>query len=161
MQVPYFDDANGNFLLDMNSILKFAEYAKSFSCFEENWIPVDVVLVPNTHFCCGNTIKMDTRYATAILYCEIDIKTARSYYGKCSKCGKTYHSSFDADLKDLSRKFNEERDFLVFSSGAAFSEEFLHDVDMQISIGVVSFEACAEIYNKTIDLQKSLYIQIV
>ena len=159
IEVPYFDDGNGNFLLDMDSILKFAEYAKSFSDFEENWIPVDVVLMPNTHLCCGNSMKMDTRYTTVItLYCEIDIKTVRSYHGKCSKWGKTYYNSSVADLKDHSRKFNEDRDFLVFSSDVGFSKKFLHNVDMQISIGVVSFEACAEIYNNTFDVQnKSLY----
>lgn len=157
IDVPFFNDGNGNFLLTMNCILKFAEYAKSFRVSEDNHIIIDVVLLPSMYFCCGKSIKMDPRYASLILYCETEIKMAKSYRGKCSKCHEIYYYSFQSNPKDNYCKFiDEDRDYIVFSSRVGFSKTFLHNTDMQTSIGVVSFESCAEIYNNTVNVKAAL-----
>ena len=68
IEVPYFDHGNGNFLLDMDSILKFSGYAKSFS----GWIPVDSInaqytfllwkLNQNGHKVCNRHLVLQNRY---------------------------------------------------------------------------------------------------
>ena len=73
VDVPFFDDGEGNFSLTMDNIIKFAEYLHKFCIYWRCSIKVDLVLLPTIDFCCGKLIKIDSRYATILLYCVTDI----------------------------------------------------------------------------------------
>ena len=53
---------------------------------------------------------------------------------------------FFDDKKNEIRKFDDpyETEYILFRSGVAFSRRMLINTDLQISIGVVSFESAAE-----------------
>ena len=148
-----FDDSDtneGNLMMNINSIRKFAQHAKDFTV---NDVPVDVdiILLPTLMFCCGKDIKIDSRCAKMLLYCESEVKTCKSYHGKCSVCNKIHYHTFFTDANGKSRQYvDTESEYLIFTSGVGFSRKLLHNIDMQISIGVVSFDSSAEIYNNTV-----------
>ena len=148
-----FDDSDtneGNLMMNINSIRKFAQHAKDFTV---NDVPVDVdiILLPTLMFCCGKDIKIDSRCAKMLRYCESEVKTCKSYHGKCSVCNKIHCHTFFTDANGKSRQYvDTESEYLIFTSGVGFSRKLLHNIDMQISIGVVSFDSSAEIYNNTV-----------
>ena len=59
-----------------------------------------------------------------------------------------YHGYFD-DKKQNTRTFCniDEMQYVLFRSGVGFSKRMLMEIDLQICIGVVSFESATEIYN--------------
>ena len=157
IDIPFFDDGNGIFLLNIDTLANFAEYAKNYSCSKDKFLNL-IILLPKENFCCNKLIKLDCRYASAVLYCVSIVKTAKSYHGKCKSCHTTYYYSYSESKTDNTRKFivDQDDEYLLFSSGVGYSKKFLYNIDMQISIGVVSFQASAEIYNNTVDSQYPL-----
>ena len=106
-----------------------------------------IILVPNTLFCCGKAITIDSRAAEITIYTDGGVRKAKSFHGCCKKCSKTYYSGFMHDKKSNVRTFMEDGDFFIYGSGVGFSADFLRKTVYQIYIGAVSFESSAEIYN--------------
>lgn len=65
------------------------------------------------------------------------------------------HSTVDIGQMESSRDYSEYvengDDYLLISSCTGFSRKLLKNIDAQIFIGVVSFEAAADIYNNTVE----------
>ena len=130
---------------------KILENSKSLYPHELNVVDYDLVLVPTKDYCCGRLIKIDGRhFSSATLYTENGVLTARSFKGYC-KCGKVYHHGYEEDKKGNTRTYDENWTYFMVSTVIGFSEKMLHTTDMQISIGVVSFESATSIYNNVHD----------
>ena len=106
------------------------------------------ILLPTTFYCCGKLIKIEGRYfAKLSIFTEHGVIAGRSYHGTC-KCGKSFYYGYIDDKVNNTRTFDSNCvDFLLFTSNIAFSINLLTHTDFQISIGVVSFQSAAEIYN--------------
>ena len=153
IEVPFFEDKNGDFILNEESLIDFEEHAKAYSCNKDVFQEA-IILLPKINFCCKKLIRIDSRYSSITLYCHSRIIPARSYHGICKACHKSYYYSFIVDPIEKSRIFYRDADdeYMIISSGVGFSKKLLHYFDMQIFIGVVSFEAASEIYNNTVPI---------
>ena len=62
-----------------------------------------------------------------------------------------YHGYHDNNVTG-SQTFDNNNDtqYFIFTTGIAFSKKLFHNIEIQIEIGVVSFEAAAEIYDSTV-----------
>lgn len=148
VDVPYFQDTNGEFLLSAETLTQFEHHAKKYSLNTGNFPSPTKILVPKENFCCGKLLRLQTRYASTRLYCESSVLQARSYHGVCKSCNKSYYHGFCLD--DNSRDYSEylEDDFLMISPNTGFSRGLLREMVSTIFIGAVPFEKMAEIYNE-------------
>jgi len=121
------------------------KFTKTNSLYHER---MDVVLLPDVMFCCGKPLKLDGRsFANLTVYTNAGVCKGKSYHGKC-KCGLIYYYGFREMKSVNSRTFTDTKlPYLMFRGGVIFCRELLNNIDLQISIGSVSFEAAAEIYN--------------
>ena len=107
--------------------------------------------LPSKVWCCGKTIKILSRHANLKLYDVGQVRELKSYHGKCQRCKTSYYHGF-SETSDGKRFFNVDNcNFLMFTSGLAFSKSFLKFVDGLICIGGTTFEAAANVYNHTVD----------
>lgn len=115
------------------------------------------IALPTTMSCCGKKIKILGRHATMKLYDISQVRTLLSYHGKCITCKTSYYHGY-SERSDGGRCFNSnvDCDFLMFTSGMAFSTEYLRHVDGMICIGATTFEAVAGIYNHTVNKAEHL-----
>ena len=144
----------------INNVSELSEHMHRFTQMDSiKSQEFEKILLPTMYFCCGKLITIDGRHFAAItLYTENGVLRGRSYHGNC-KCGKTFYNGFFDDKKNEIRKFDDpyETEYILFRSGVAFSRRMLINTDFQISIGVVSFESAAEIYNNIWPSQKPLH----
>ena len=108
---------------------------------------VDIILLPNVLFCCDKPVKLVSRsYAKVLIYTTDGLRSGRSYQGKC-KCGFNYYYGFKENTSKTRTFTDVELPFMLFRNGIVISRDLLKSIDLQISIGNVSFEAAAEVYN--------------
>ena len=138
VDVPFFQDTDGEFLLSTETIIQFESHAKTYR-IRNNIYPTPVrILVPKQNFCCGKVIRLQSRYANVTLYCETGVEYARSYHGVCKVCKKSHYCGYWSDENSRDYSGHLESDYLLTSTSTGFSKDFLLDMDRTIFIGVVS-----------------------
>ena len=131
------------------------------SCFERlveishrfcsmDYAQESIVLIPEKNFCCGKVISIDGRYQSDVtLYTEFGVRRGYGFRAYCKICGNTFHYGYQENKKTGYREYDKGLNYLLVTTFTGFSLQLLHEFDMQIMIGVVSFESAAEIYNNT------------
>ena len=148
MDVPYFEDTIGEFLLTAETLAQFEPHAKRYSINNGIFPTPTKILVPEENFCCGKLVRIQTRYANTRLYCESSVQQAKSYHGVCKSCKKSYYHGYYVDENSRDYSGYLEDDFLMTSPNTGFSRRLLCDIESTLFIGAVSFEKMAEIYNE-------------
>ena len=149
LDVPFFQDCDGKFSLCSETIVEFEHHAKIYNIRNDKFPNPTKILLPKKNFCCGKLIRLQTRFSMVHLYCETGVAYASCYHGVCKVCKISYYSGYCSDEK--SRDYSEcldNNEYLLISSSTGFSRDFLRNLETTIFIGVVSFEAAAEIYNE-------------
>lgn len=114
------------------------------------------VALPTIITCCGKNIKILARHATMKLYDIDQVRDLHSYHGKCMKCKSSYYHGYKESFGEQ-RSFDYINcNFLMFTSGIAFSKSFMKYIDSMICIGSTSFEAAAKVYNHATDTESPL-----
>ena len=149
LDVPFFQDCDGKFSLCAETIVEFEHHAKIYNIRNDKFPNPTKILLPKENFCCGKLIRLQTRFSMVHLYCETGVVYARCYHGVCKVCKKSYYSGYCSDEKSRDySEYLENDEYLLISSSTGFSRDFLRNLENTIFIGVVSFEAAAEIYNE-------------
>ena len=106
------------------------------------------ILTPVELKCCKSKFRLDPRAANVRIYGVNGIFYTFCYHGRCKVCKKTFYYNFTEDEFHF-RQFNKlcEQKYFIISSGIVFTIEYLNQVSLDITIGNVSFEKLAEIYN--------------
>ena len=131
----------------IDAIQFFIPQIKETLCKERHYPLCQIYVLPINSWCCGKNAKIQSYGAEIILY-DIDfISKVKSYHGKCGKCKANYYYGFK-ETGGNARTFDLTGcDFLMFTSGTAFSLRLLRFVDAQITVGKSSFEKLCSVYN--------------
>ena len=107
------------------------------------------ILIPTEHRCCGKKIKIESKFATPIVYDINSIFEAKVYHGKCNECQMTFYHGYSVNAEGA-RKFDDEKgDVFIFNSGIAFTWHMMNYIDSMVTIGAVTFEKIAGVYENS------------
>jgi hypothetical protein len=109
------------------------------------------VITPVYHYCCEKPIRIDSRPAKVKIYGLNGIIHTLYYHGNCRVCKSKIYHSYSED-KNGYRKFNNNSNYFVISTGIGFTVQLLQRYSLDISIGNTAFFKLAEIYNEEFNL---------
>ena len=108
------------------------------------------IVIPNDYLCCGKLIGIKSLFASVKVYDLEFVYDARSYHGKCKICKSTFYHGY-RESPTGERIFNTEHsEIFIFNSGIAFSLALMKYIDSMVSVGSVSFEKVAGIYQSVL-----------
>ena len=114
------------------------------------------ILVPYEISCCKSKYRLDPRSANVRIYGVNGIINLKYYHSRCNGCKTKYYYNFYEDEFNVRHFSNiHDQNYFIIASGIGFTTEFLNHLSLEVTIGNVSFEHVAEIYNFKFNLFNS------
>lgn len=114
-----------------------------------------LVLVPSVNDCiqCGKRTQVK-RPSFPLVFTRCGVLVAACYTGRCEECKITFSYSYyeiDCDGKRRRIYYTKavEARYFQSTSKTVFETQLLHQIEKEIVIGQMGFEACANVYNES------------
>ena len=120
-----------------------------------------IIMCPPVDNCllCKKTLRKRESMSFPIVYSEEGVTVAVSVHSRCDPCAVTFHYSYyekgakESSQEDRKRLYYYsdalEKKYFQVTCKTAFSIKYLEHVHNQISLGAMSFESSAQVYNAT------------
>ena len=155
--------------IDLISPFLYFEHSEEVIIFLVNKLPrncFDVerqlfglsVFAPKDTSCCKG-FRIDPRPSLMTVYDIHRVYDALNYHGICKGCKKIYYPCYVDH--GLQRVFRMHDQIFHFTSTTAFTTKLLKHFSLQLTVGFISFEKAATIYNEEVTSEKTLNADII
>ena len=113
-----------------------------------------IMVVPTITYCCRRSIKIDHRHTISVLYDLDNAQQMYCFHGRCQICKMSYYPNFQCNVNGGREYFDfgDTIDFLMVTSQTAFKLKMLKHIDAMVTVGQVSFERIANVFNRSLEL---------